>query len=71
MVLEKAIRLQSPRPQFPHGDYVNLAESLAQEIGVSPDLEQVKKNDMALYNILCTDPLIPAHYRINGPYNNP
>lgn len=68
--LEQAIRAQRPRPQFPHGNYVELAEDLAKEIGVMPAFDELKKYDPSLYQILYRDPLIPAHYRISGPRSN-
>lgn len=57
---ELAIRRLRPRPQFPHGDYVGLADSIARELGVLPDIE-------ALWD----DPVIPAHYRLRGRGRKP
>ena len=35
--LEQRVRAQDPRPQFPHGDYVGMANDLAREaLGVVP-----------------------------------
>ncbi|SDM16902.1 flavin-containing monooxygenase [Allokutzneria albata] len=52
------IREQRPRPQFPHGDYVGMADRLAAEIGVLPDPPP-------------DGPLLPAHYRLHGPGRAP
>ena len=68
---EKNIKYQTPRPQFPHGDYVNLAEDLAKEIGVLPSLSEIEKNDKSLYEMPCVNPIIPSHYRIHGFASNP
>ena len=57
---ELAIRRRRPRPQFPHGDYVGLADIIAAELGVLPDVE-------ALWD----EPVIPAHYRLCGPGSTP
>ncbi len=57
---ELAIRRQRPRPQFPHGDYVGLADSIAAELGVLPDVD-------ALWD----EPVIPTHYRLRGPGSTP
>jgi dimethylaniline monooxygenase (N-oxide forming) len=64
---ELRIRNMVPRPQFPHGDYVTLADSIARELGVMPDLNP--KNDH--YNTLWNGPLIPAHYRLRGAFSKP
>ena len=37
---ERAMRTREPRPQFPHGDFVGLADGLAKEIGVFPMLAE-------------------------------
>ncbi len=57
---ELAIRRLRPRPQFPHGDYVGLADSIASELGVLPDVK-------ALWD----EPVIAAHYRLRGPGSKP
>lgn len=57
---ELEIRQRRPRPQFPHGDYVGLADSIAAELGVLPDVD-------ALWD----QPVIPAHYRLRGPGSAP
>jgi dimethylaniline monooxygenase (N-oxide forming) len=64
---EMRIRNMSPRPQFPHGDYVNLADLIAQELDIVPDLSPASD----LYDALWNGPLIPAHYRLKGAFNNP
>ena len=42
---ERSIRLANPRPQFPYGDFVGLADGLAREVGVLPQCRPI---------ILCT-----------------
>ncbi len=64
--LEKSIRTSIPRPQFPHGDYIGLADSLADEIGAVPPLESLKASDPTLYHLLYNNPVIPSHYRLFG-----
>lgn len=56
---EAAIRAQNPRPQFPHSEYVTLADTLAAEAGVLPDIESEPET-------LWLGPLIPQHYRLQG-----
>lgn len=68
---ERQIRQQLPRPQFPHGNYVEFADELAQLAGVLPDLEKLKVSDPVLYTKLWTGPLIAAHYRLSGHASNP
>jgi dimethylaniline monooxygenase (N-oxide forming) len=60
LAAEARIRAERPRPQFPHGDYVDLADRLAAELGVLPDPEQVGDG-----------PVVPAQYRLRGPHANP
>ena len=67
---EMDIRKQRPRPQFPHGDYIGFADTLAKEIQALPDFEELKEKDQELYNKLTAYPLIPAHYRLKGHKNN-
>jgi dimethylaniline monooxygenase (N-oxide forming) len=61
---ELAIRRLRPRPQFPHGDYVELADGIAAELGVLPDSD-------VLGDALWDEPVIPAHYRLRGPGSAP
>jgi len=68
--VEKSIRETFPRPQFPHGDYVAFAGSLAQEINANPEYEELQKSDPELYDKLFNYALIPAHYRLKGPGEN-
>jgi dimethylaniline monooxygenase (N-oxide forming) len=56
----RAVRTRLPRPQFPYADYVGLADAIALELGVLPDLEE-----------LWEDPVIPAQYRLCGPGARP
>ena len=57
----------SKRPNFPHGDYVGLADSLAEEIGVLPMWDALRTEDAVLHDALWNGPLIPAHYGLLGP----
>ncbi|MBS0627068.1 MAG: NAD(P)-binding domain-containing protein, partial [Verrucomicrobia bacterium] len=59
---ERRIRELDPRPQFPHGDYVAFADTLAEKIYALPDLE---KKDTAS-NLA----VIPSEYRLQGPHSN-
>jgi hypothetical protein len=52
--LERRIRAQQPRPQFPHFDYIGLANDLAQEVFGT--------------TFFCTDDIVLAtQYRTGGP----
>ena len=64
---EKAMRARMPRPQFPHGDFVGLADGLAREIGVFPTLAD---SDPLLVRVM-QGPLVPAQYRLTGPHAKP
>lgn len=69
--IERKIRVQTPRPQFPHGNYVAFSDMLAKEAGVLPDFEALKKDDSDLYKLLMEGPLNASHYRLSGPFANP
>ena len=59
---ERKIRSQKPRPQFPHGDYIELADKFAKKIGsLANPYDFPEISDMLL-----TGPLIPAQYRLTG-----
>jgi dimethylaniline monooxygenase (N-oxide forming) len=64
---EMRIREVSPRPQFPHGDYVSLADSIARELGVLPDLSASCEHSDWVRN----GPVVAAHYRLRGPHSDP
>lgn len=68
---ELAIRKQQPRPQFPHGNYVQFADSLAKEINVLPDIKALKQENPEWYKILWKGPVVPSHYRFFGAHKNP
>lgn len=68
---ERLIREQTPRPQFPHGDYLGLADSIAEEIGCLPDFDVLQKTDEKLYEQLWRGPVLPSHYRLTGPDSAP
>ena len=64
---EREMRTRVPRPQFPHGDFVALADGLAREVGVWPALA----DDDPLRARIMEGPLVPAHYRLMGPHAKP
>mmetsp|Transcript_65861 Transcript_65861/g.122905 ORF Transcript_65861/g.122905 Transcript_65861/m.122905 type:complete len:513 (-) Transcript_65861:90-1628(-) len=70
---ERAIRQQQPRPQFPHGNYVELAETLARWVGVHPqELMDAEHTDpTSVREQLRDGPLLPFHYRLVGFCANP
>ncbi len=65
--IERRIRNRRPRPQFPHGDYVRLADDLAKQVGVFPKGPDVA--DVAGY--LGQAPVVAAHFRLIGPHAKP
>ena len=65
LVEERNIREFNPRPQFPHGDYVYLADSIATEIGVKPTTQQEED-----FPYLYSGVFIPEHFRLNGSFRN-
>ena len=64
---ERSIRLANPRPQFPYGDFVGLADALAREVGVLPKLPP----DHPLQPFVARGPVIAAQYRLSGPHAKP
>ena len=60
---EREIREARPRPQFPHGDYVDMADALARRVGVYPDATAWSDLEDSLRN----GPLLLFHYRLAGP----
>lgn len=60
------LRNQLPRPQFPHSNYVTLADKLAQKIGCYPD---VKSSD-PLYNHVYGGYFLPSHFRLSGAHSH-
>lgn len=64
---ERRIRHQIPRPQFPHGDFVGLADGLAGEVGVFPRLDA----GHPLRAHIERGPVVPAHFRLVGPDAKP
>jgi dimethylaniline monooxygenase (N-oxide forming) len=64
---ERRLRAQKPRPQFPHGDFVGLADGLAREVGVYPELGETHP----LRQHIARGPVVPAHYRLVGPQAKP
>lgn len=62
---ERRVRAQQPRPQFPHGDYVGMAEALARHVGAHPE-ELPEEERQALQASLHEGPLLPFHYRLAG-----
>jgi dimethylaniline monooxygenase (N-oxide forming) len=64
---EQALRTRRPRPQFPHGDFVALADGLAREVGVFP----APAEDDPLFARVMEGPVVPAHYRLTGPHAKP
>lgn len=65
--IERVIRNRRPRPQFPHGDYVRLADGFAREFGAYPEGADVA--DMA--SRLVQGPMIAANFRLVGPNAKP
>jgi len=65
--IEREIRNRRPRPQFPHGDFVGLADSLAKDVGVYPTGDAVA--DMAKY--ISEGPVVAAQFRLVGPNAKP
>lgn len=67
MAVERAIRDQRPRPQFPHADYPDMCDALAARLDVMPDLDQTT----AFGRFLWHGPVLPAHYRLRGAHARP
>lgn len=64
---ERSIRFANHRPQFPHADFVRLADGLAREIGVLPQLPP----DHPIQPFVARGPVIAAHYRLSGSHAKP
>jgi hypothetical protein len=65
--VERDLRSQCPRPQFPHADVAGFADALAREAGVYPELSA----DDPLRTRVMLGPLVPAQYRLSGPHAKP
>lgn len=65
--IERAIRNRRPRPQFPHGDYVRLADGFARACGVYPEGPEVADMAARLQN----GPMVAANFRLVGPHAKP
>ncbi len=61
----RRIRAQRPRPQFPYDD-LQLADHLGRRIGVLPPVADGGSDEWFL-----NQPVVPAHYRMLGPYSSP
>jgi len=64
--IEKELKLREikPRPQFPRPNYVYMCDETARRIGVYP-ANELKNSEMK--EKLLQGPLIPAHFRLQGP----
>lgn len=67
---EIAIRNQKPRLQFPHGNYVEMADSLAKLCDALPKIDSSTEETSKLSEQLSNGPVIPSHYRLNGTTRN-
>lgn len=70
---EQGIRDMSPRPQFPHGNYVEIVDEIAKRIGVFPT-QLLENNDLSQSDdgkMLKELPIIPPCFRIEGPHSKP
>eukprot|EP00051_Salpingoeca_urceolata_P019195 m.277108 g.277108 ORF g.277108 m.277108 type:complete len:667 (+) comp19371_c1_seq2:158-2158(+) len=73
---EQAIRALQPRPQFPHGDYVQLADHLATLVGVLPTSKAAEGNGVrghcgddvvaSATAAMWDSPVVPANFRLTG-----
>ena len=61
---ERDIRNLKKRAQFPH-NYVELANSIAEELHLLPDFEYLKKSDPTVYTLLWEGATVPDLYRFN------
>jgi hypothetical protein len=61
---ERSIRNKQPRSQFPH-NYVELANSIAEELRLLPDFENLKETDPESYKLLWEGVTVPDLYRFN------
>lgn len=68
---ERAIRHVSPRPQFPHGDYVKFSDDIANQMAVLPDWGQLRVDNPELYRKTWSGPHTGASYRLTGYGANP
>ena len=67
LIAEREIRNRRPRPQFPHGDYVEFADLFAREMGVTPP---AATGDPELDLALSRGAVTPAQYQLAGPDAN-
>jgi dimethylaniline monooxygenase (N-oxide forming) len=63
---ERRIRDHRPRKQFPHADVIGFGDQLAKDVGCLPGLGHPEP----IAQLLREGPVIPAHYRVNGQFEN-
>ena len=63
---ERRLRNIEPRPQFPHGNYVEFADSIAEAVKVVPK----NYEDPDLNQAIDDGPVVPSQFRLNGPHSN-
>lgn len=67
---EQAIRARTPRPQFARSA-LSFCDELAEQIGVLPDFNVLKKENPLLYKKLWEGPFTSTSYRLVGFGKNP
>lgn len=64
---EVGLRQARPRPQYTHGDYVELSRSLAEEILEYPSgLDELRFKEPELFDRILNGPYLPIHLRLAG-----
>lgn len=64
---ERKTRNARPRPQFPHGDYVQFSKTIAEELGEYPNgFDEVKLVQPELYKSIVNNSFIPAFFRLTN-----
>jgi len=62
---KRKVRRGVEKPKF-SGDCVDFSDSIAKDLGMFPNLEEIQQKDAELYDMLMNGPLLNLHYYVNN-----
>ena len=66
LILEQKIRDLTPKPQFPHADYVNFADTITRLTNNNLDFTKLKKDNPDLYIKYIENPVLPGNFTLDN-----